>query len=72
MLKLKRFSSLRNKLVWPFALLGFSVSCVLSLITFIVVADLDERNVRQALLVELEDFRVRKGRNPAALPISTN
>lgn len=67
----KRFSSLRNKLVWPFALLGFSVSCVLSLITFFVVADLDERNIRQALLVELEDFRARKKRNPAALPITT-
>ena len=71
MLKIKRFSSLRNKLVWPFALLGFSVSTVLSLITYFIVADLDERNIRQALLVELEDFRPRKQRNPTALPINT-
>lgn len=71
MLKVKRFKSLRNKLVWPFALLGLSVSCVLSVITFLVVADLDQRNIRQSLLVELEDFRPRKKRNPTALPIST-
>lgn len=71
MLKIRRFRSLRNKLVWPFALLGFSVSTVLSLITFFVVADLDERNIQQALLVELEDFRTRRERNRAALPIST-
>lgn len=71
MAKSKRFSSLRNKLVWPFALLGLSVSCVLSLITIAVVADLEERNIRQILLVELEDFRSRKQRNPAALPITT-
>lgn len=71
MLKIKRFRSLRNKLVWPFALLGFSVSCVLSLITFFVVADLDERNIQQSLLVELEDFRTRRERNRSAVPIST-
>jgi len=68
----KRFSSLRNKLILPFALLGFSVSSVLATITFLVVADLDERNIRQSLLLELEDFRVRVGRNPAALPINTH
>jgi signal transduction histidine kinase len=67
----KRFSSLRNKLVWPFALLGFSVSAILSLITLAIVADLETRNIERILLVELEDFRSRKQRNPAALPIST-
>jgi signal transduction histidine kinase len=65
------YSSLRLKLVRPFALLGFFVSMVLSAVTYFVVADLDERTIERTLLIELEDFRARKARNPAALPIST-
>jgi signal transduction histidine kinase len=65
------YGGLRLKLVRPFALLGLFVSAVLSAITFIVVADLDERTIERTLLIEMEDFRMRRARNPAALPIST-
>lgn len=65
------YGSLRLKLVRPFTLLGLFVSAVLSAITFLVVADLDERTIERTLLIEMEDFRARRGRNPNALPIFT-
>lgn len=69
--KISRYSSLRIRLVLPFALLGLSVSVVLSLLAYRMVDDLDERGIRQILKIELEDFRVRRQRNPMALPIET-
>lgn len=71
MATVSRYSSLRNKLVLPFALLGFSVSVVLGIIAYGLVDDLSERSIKKILLVELEDFRGRRQRNPLALPIDT-
>lgn len=67
----RRYDSLRNKLVLPFALLGFIVSALLSGITYTLVADLEERSVRRMLQFELENFRYRRQLNPRALLPST-
>lgn len=64
------YDSLREKLVLPFVLLGFVVSALLSLITFGLVADLEERAITRMLHVEMESFHNRKAHNPAALPPS--
>lgn len=66
------YDSLRQKLVLPFVLLGFSVSALLSLVTFGLVAELEERAIERVLHVEIESFRNRKARNPAALPPSSS
>lgn len=63
-----RFDSLNSSLVLPFVLLGFAVSSTLGLITFGLVADLEERAIVRTLQVEMESYENRKARNPAALP----
>lgn len=63
----RRYNSLRNKLVLPFALLGLLVSALLSGITYTLVDDLEERGVRRMLQFELENFRYRRELNPRAL-----
>ncbi|MFZ2971280.1 MAG: HAMP domain-containing sensor histidine kinase [Ferribacterium limneticum] len=66
------YDSLRRKLVLPFVLLGFSVSALLSLVTFGLVAELEEHAIVRILEVEMENFRNRKAQNPLALPPSTS
>lgn len=66
------YDSLRRKLVLPFVLLGFSVSALLSLVTFGLVAELEENAIVRILQVEMENFRNRKVQNPLALPPSTS
>ncbi len=65
------FDSLSSSLVRPFVLLGFSVSALLSLVTFGLVADLEERAIQRMMHVEMESFENRKARNPEALPPSS-
>jgi signal transduction histidine kinase len=60
------YDSLRKRLILPFALLGLSVSAVLSSITIWLVADIDETSIKRVLLVEMESFRNRENRNPDA------
>ncbi|BAL23851.1 HAMP domain-containing sensor histidine kinase [Azoarcus sp. KH32C] len=67
----RRYDSLRNKLVLPFALLGFIVSALLSGITYELVADLEGRAIERMLRFEMEGFRYRKARNPLALQPAT-
>lgn len=67
----RRYDSLRNKLLLPFALLGFIVSALLSALTHTLVADLEERSVQRMLQFELENFRYRRQLNPKALLPST-
>lgn len=62
------YESLREKLVQPFLLLGFIVSATLSLITFGLLAEIEERAIRRALHTELESFRYRHAVNPQASP----
>lgn len=64
------YDSLSSSLVLPFVLLGFVVSALLSLVTFGLVADLEERAITRMLRMEMESFQNRKARNPAALPPS--
>ncbi len=66
------YDSLRRKLVLPFVLLGFSVSSLLSLVTFGLVAELEENAIERILYVEMENFRSRKAHNPLALPPLTS
>ncbi len=66
------YDSLRTKLVRPFVLLGFSVSALLSLLTFGLVAHIEEKTIDHVLEVEIENFRSRLQRNPMALPPSTH
>lgn len=65
------YDSLRTKLVRPFVLLGFSVSALLSLTTFGLVAHIEEKTIDHVLQVETENFRSRRQRDPMALPPST-
>jgi len=65
------YDSLSRSLVLPFVLLGFTVSVLLSLVTFGLVAEFEERAIRHVLLVELESYRNRRSHNPVALPPST-
>lgn len=67
----RRYDSLRNRLVLPFALLGLIVSALLSGITYGLVADLEARAVERMLRFEMESFRYRRARNPQALQPST-
>mgnify|MGYP004706041671 CR=1 FL=1 len=64
------YDSLRERLVLPFVLLGFIVSSLLSLITFALVAELEERAINRMLHVEMESFRNRKALNADATPVS--
>lgn len=66
------YDSLRRKLVLPFVLLGFSVSALLGLVTFGLVAELEESAIERILQVEMENFRSRKAHNPLALPPLTS
>lgn len=66
------YDSLREKLVLPFVLLGFIVSALLSLTTFALVANLEERAILRMLNVELESFRHRQSLNPEAMPVSSS
>lgn len=66
------YDSLREKLVLPFVLLGFVVSALLSLTTFALVANLEERAILRMLNVEMEGYRHRLSINPAALPVSSS
>ncbi len=66
------YDSLRRKLVLPFVLLGFSVSALLSLVTFGLVAELEETAIERVLHVEMENFRNRRIENPLAPPPSTS
>lgn len=52
----RRYDSLRNKLVLPFALLGFIVCALLSGITYGLVHDLEERAIMRMLRFEIESF----------------
>ena len=65
-----RYDSLRKRLVLPFGLLGLIVSALLSGITFWLVSDIEQYAIERILQVEIESFRNRKARNPAALPPS--
>lgn len=65
------YDSLRSKLVLPFVLLGFGVSALLSLITFALVANLEERAINRTLHVEMDSFRLRRQQNPVAVPPAT-
>lgn len=64
------YDSLRERLVPPFVLLGFVVSALLSLTTFALVAELEERAIRRMLQVEMESFRNRQALHTDALPVS--
>jgi len=64
------YESLREKLVQPFLLLGFIVSAALSLITFGLLAQIEERAIERALHAELESFRYRVSLNAQATPAS--
>ena len=66
------YDSLNRSLVSPFMLLGFVVSALLSLVTFALVADFEERAINRILQVEMESFRNRQARNPSDLPPSAN
>lgn len=66
------YDSLRQKLVLPFVLLGFSVSALLSLVTFGLVAELEEKAIVRILHVEMENFRQRRAHNPQAPAPSTS
>lgn len=63
------YESLKERLLKPFALLGCTISASLSLITFALVAELEEAAIAQTLHVEMERYRYRHAldRN-AALP----
>lgn len=65
---MRPYDSLRQKLVQPFLLLGFVVSASLSLITFALVAQFEERAITRTLHVELESFRHRQALNTQAMP----
>lgn len=62
------YESLKERLVMPFVLLGYIVSALLSLITFALVSELEERAVVQILNVEIERFRNRRLVDSKALP----
>ena len=66
------YDSLSLSLVLPFVALGFVVSALLSLITFALVANSEERAIERMLHVEMESFRNRLARNPAAMPPSSS
>lgn len=66
------YDSLRRKLVQPFLLLGFIVSATLSLTTFALLAQIEERAVARTLNVELESFRHRRTINPQATPAESS
>lgn len=68
---MQRYDSLREKLVPPFLFLGFTVSALLSLITFALVAQLEERAILRAMHVELESFRHRRSIKPESLPVAS-
>ena len=64
-----RYDSLRTRLIWPFVLLGYAVSAILSLASFTIFSALEEQAIERALAVELESFyyrsRAQSGRNTA-------
>ena len=62
------YDSLRQKLVQPFLLLGFIVSAVLSLVTFALLAQIEERAIARMLHAELESFQKRHALDPQAMP----
>ena len=62
------YEGLKERLVLPFVLLGYIISAVLSLVTFALVAQLEERAVEQFLSVEIERFRIRRLENHLADP----
>lgn len=66
------YDSLRERLVQPFLLLGFIVSATLSLTTFALLAQIEERAVERTLNVELESFRHRRAINPLASPAESS
>lgn len=66
------YDSLRERLVQPFLLLGFIVSATLSLTTFALLAQIEERAVARTLNVELESFRHRRSINPLASPAESS
>lgn len=66
------YDSLRRRLVQPFLLLGFIVSASLSLTTFALLAQIEERAVARTLNVELESFRHRRAVNPQAPPAESS
>lgn len=67
-----RYDSLRARLVWPFVLLGYVVSALLSLAAFTIVSNLEEQAIERALVLELESFRNRSQRHENALPPSAS
>jgi signal transduction histidine kinase len=66
-----RYESLRERMVLPFLLLGFIVSALLSLITYALVAELEDRAILRGIHVELESFRHRLALKPEALPVTS-
>jgi len=66
----RHYESLRHKLVLPFVLLGAGVSALLSLITYTLASELEERAIDRTLQVEMESFRNRRRLNDDALPPS--
>lgn len=69
---MRPYDSLRQRLVQPFLLLGFIVSSALSLITFALLAQIEERAIARTLQVEMDSFRYRLANNPAALPAQSS
>lgn len=62
------YDSLRERLLKPFALLGCTISASLSLITFALVAELEEAAIEQILHVEMERYRYRHALDANAAP----
>ncbi len=71
-MKTRRYDGLRDKLVQPFVLLAFIVSAALSLTTFALLANIEERAIERALKTELESFRHRLANNSDALPANSS
>ncbi|MBP6422028.1 MAG: hypothetical protein KA271_03960, partial [Propionivibrio sp.] len=66
------YDSLSKSLVVPFVTLGYVVSALLSLVTFGIVSDLEERAIVRVLQLEMESIRSRHAISPAdLLPAST-
>ena len=66
-MKKPQYDSLSKSLVVPFVTLGYVVSAVLSLVTFGIVSDLEERAIVRILHLEMDSVRNRQAHSPADL-----
>lgn len=67
-----RYESLRKRLALPFGLQGLLISALLGILTYWLVADIEENAITRALQTEMESFRNRRATNPAAQPPSAS